>query len=67
MDQNRDFVSSIFLSFIKENAFGKALLTTASNRDKLPARLLKAKPIIMKIMADFQVNYAEDIKLIEGK
>lgn len=67
MDQNRDFVSSIFLSFIKENAFGKALLTTASNRDKLPARLLKAKPIIMKIMADFQANYAEDIKLIEGK
>ena len=63
---NKDFVSSIFLSFLVENAYGKALLMSSS-REKLPAKLLMKYPIVMEIIKEYRADYAEAVEEIVGK
>uniref|UniRef100_A0AAU7PIG4 MoxR ATPase n=1 Tax=Salmonella phage SalP219 TaxID=3158864 RepID=A0AAU7PIG4_9CAUD len=60
---NRDFVSSIFLSFIQENSFGKAILRDG-NRERLPAKLLAKYPVVMQIIQEYNANFGEDVDKI---
>lgn len=60
---NKDFVSAIFLSFIIENAYGKALLMDGS-REKLPAKLLIKHSIVMQIIKEYREDYAEAVDAI---
>lgn len=64
-DMNADFVSSIFLSFLTENAYGKAILTSG-NREKLPAKLIAQAPVVMTIVAEYRASYASSVEQIIG-
>lgn len=65
-DMNKDFVSSIFMSFLVENAYGKALLMDGT-REKLPAKLLQKCPIVMEIITEYRADYAKAVEEIVGK
>lgn len=60
---NRDFVSSVFMSFIQENSFGKAILLSG-DRERLPAKLLGKYPVVMQIITEYRKNFAEGVDAI---
>lgn len=62
--RNGDFVTSIFLSFIRPTAFGPAILIDGP-REKLPTMLLQKYPVVMKIIQEYQANYSEAVKEAE--
>lgn len=65
-DMNKDFVSSIFMSFLVENAYGKALLMDGT-REKLPAKLLQKCPVVMEIITEYRADYQKAVEEIVGK
>lgn len=60
---NRDFVSSVFMSFIQENSFGKAILMSG-NRERLPAKLLQKYPVVMEIITEYRKNFSDGVDAI---
>lgn len=60
---NRDFVSSVFMTFINDSSTGKGILLDGL-RDRLPAKLLKKYPVVMQIITEYHKNFAKDVDAI---
>lgn len=61
-EENADFVSSVFMSFIKKNAFGEALLTGNNKRSGLPAKMLSQCPAMKEVMMKYISDYSTIVK-----
>lgn len=62
---HKDFVSSIFMSFIRSNAFGPALLSGDCPREKMMAKLISKYPEVMKVVHEFHASFGEKVAEIE--
>ena len=63
-EENKDFVVSIFMSFVQKNAYGNAILKN-NGRDRLIAKLLAKYPRLMKIVHDFAERFADTLKELD--
>lgn len=65
-EDDADFVSAVFMSFIQKNAYGNAILTSGP-RDKLVAKLLAKFPVVIQIVKTFGEKFAEALKELDKK